>query len=393
MKPKLIRVTTVPISMNILLKNQLSFMAEYFVVIGVSSKDEKHFPEVRQREGIRMEAIELTRKISPLKDLLALWKMYRLFLREKPDIVHSHTPKAGLVAMIAALLAAVPTRLHTLAGMPLMEANGFHKFILTITEKITYACAHKVYPNSLGLKNFVLSNKMCSPSKLKVIGNGSSNGIDTGYFSPENDFMKPGLKNEVRQKYNVEKDDIVFCFVGRVVNDKGIRELVQAFSKLVNHENSTCKLVLVGPLGIGKDSLDAVTENIINSNTQIRFVGRHDDIRPFLFMSDIFVFPSYREGFPNVVLQAGAMGLPSIVTDINGSNEIIIHGQNGLIVPVKDADRLLDAMNLLSKDIELRKNLASNARSMIVNRYNQQALWSELLLEYNSMLINKESEN
>jgi glycosyltransferase involved in cell wall biosynthesis len=146
-------------------------------------------------------------------------------------------------------------------------------------------------------------------------------------------------------------------------------------------------------LGIGKDSLDAVTENIINSNTQIRFVGRHDDIRPFLFMSDIFVFPSYREGFPNVVLQAGAMGLPSIVTDINGSNEIIIHGQNGLIVPVKDADRLLDAMNLLSKDIELRKNLASNARSMIVNRYNQQALWSELLLEYNSMLINKESEN
>ena len=186
-KKILVRVTTVPISMNILLRNQLRFMSDYFKVIGVSSYDFKHFKEIEHREGIQMHNVLMTRSITPLRDLFSLWRMYRLFKKVKPSIVHSHTPKAGLIAMIAAALSGVPVRLHTLAGLPFMESTGVKRSLLTLCERITYSCAHRIYPNSRGLLNYVSKMKLCSPDKLKLIGNGSSNGIDTTAFDPQVD--------------------------------------------------------------------------------------------------------------------------------------------------------------------------------------------------------------
>ena len=395
-KPKLIRITTIPLSLKVLLKGQLGFMSEEFEVVGVSSPGED-LEEVHKNEGIRVEAIEMTRQITPLKDLISLWKVYRFLKKEKPQIVHTHTPKAGIIGMLAARLAGVPNRLHTVAGLPLLEARGSKRGILDFVEKLTYRAATRVYPNSKGLYDFILKNKFTRDSKLKVIANGSSNGIDTSFFAPEQ--ISEQEKKELKKALGIEEQDFVFVFVGRLVGDKGINELVSAFSelrtqnaKLITHENNVSssgvenpKLLLVGPLETDLDPLNPETLKEIESNPDIVSVGFQKDVRHYFAVSSALVFPSYREGFPNVVMQAGAMGLPAIVSDINGCNEIIVEGENGSIIPPKNAEGLYTAMQNIMNDGAYYDHLAANARRMIQSRYEQTVVWQAILEEYRKL--------
>jgi glycosyltransferase involved in cell wall biosynthesis len=374
---KLIRITTVPVSLKELLKGQHRFMSENgYEVLGVSSEGNA-LHDVHENEGVRVVALEMTRTISLFKDLKALWGFYRLCIKEKPLMVHSHTPKAGIVGMLGAKLAGVPIRLHTVAGLPLMEAIGLKRKVLDIVEKLTYSCANMVYPNSKGLYDFILSNRFTNKEKLKVIANGSSNGIDTGYFNTKQISIK--LKEKLKADLNISEKDFVFAFVGRLVKDKGINELVSAFSRL---KDQNTKLILVGILEEELDPLLPETLKEINTNKNIISVGWQSDVRPYFAISDALVFPSYREGFPNVVMQAGAMGLPSIVTDINGCNEIIIDNENGIIIPPKDEKKLYEAMLSFLNDPQEVDRLANNSRKMIVDRYEQHVVWDALLKEY-----------
>lgn len=398
-KAKLIRITTVPISLKTLLKGQHRFMSQNgFEVIGVSSQGPELL-DVQQDEGIPVAALEMTRTISPLKDLKALWDFYRLCKKEKPMMVHSHTPKAGIVGMLGSKLAGVPIRLHTVAGLPLMESTGTKRKVLDFVEKVTYASATKVYPNSKGLYDFIVANRLTSPSKLKIIGMGSSNGIDTEFFSENQVSLEK--QNELKNEYKIADSDFVFVFVGRLVGDKGINELVVAFKELEtrNQESSTLvsnpkplvsskvpKLLLVGPLESDLDPLKEETLKEITANPNIISVGFQKDVRPFFAISDALIFPSYREGFPNVVMQAGAMGLPSIVSDINGCNEIIVEGENGTIIPVKNSEALYKAMRLFLEDNAYYSRLKTKSREMISTRYEQQVVWDSLLEEYRSLL-------
>ena len=384
---KLIRITTVPISFKVLLKGQLRFMASNgFDVKGVSSEGEE-LKEVRENEGIMMEAINMSRKITPFQDLKSLWEMWNFLRKEKPQIVHTHTPKAGIIGMLAARLAGVPHRLHTVAGLPLMEATGIKRKILNFVEKLTYSSATRVYPNSKGLYDFILQNNFTQSNKLKIIANGSSNGINTTFFSPEQ--VSETEKAALREKLNIQPDDFVFVFVGRIVSDKGINELIKAFSELQTAENNELtgiKLLLVGGLESDLDPLNPETLAEINQNKDIISAGFQQDVRPFFAISDALAFPSYREGFPNVVMQAGAMGLPSIVSDINGCNEIIVEGENGLIIPSKNVEKLKEKMLTLAKDKNLYVKLKENSRRMIENRYEQSVVWNALLEEYEGLL-------
>ena len=239
---KLIRITTVPVSLKTLLKGQHRFMSENgYEVVGVSSEG-KALNEVQENEGVRVVALEMTRTISLIKDFKALWGFYRLCKKEKPLMVHSHTPKAGIVGMLGAKLAGVPIRLHTVAGLPLMEATGFKRKVLNFVERLTYSCANMVYPNSKGLYDFILSNRFTTKEKLKVIANGSSNGIDTRFFDPQQISLEQ--QNQLKDELNISDSDFVFVFVGRLVKDKGINELVSVFSNL---KGDNAKLLLVGP--------------------------------------------------------------------------------------------------------------------------------------------------
>ncbi len=379
---KIIRVTTIPKSLGGLLKGQLKFMSQYYEVIGISGKGEGRLDRVSQEEGVQVIPVEMTRKITPVQDLKAVYQLYKIFRKEKPQIVHSHTPKAGTLAMLAAKLARVPHRLHTIAGLPLLEATGAKRTLLDVVEKITYRCATMIYPNSFGLKDIIVKNKYTTVKKLKVIANGSSNGIDTSFFDPELYAEADNLK--LREQLQIAPSDKVIIYVGRLVKDKGINELVRAFKK-ISSEDAKVKLLLVGIYEKDLDPLLPEIENEIETNPNIIFVGWQNDVRPYFAISDILGFPSYREGFPNVVMQAASMGLTSIVTNINGCNEIITEDDNGIIIPTKDTQALYESIQKLTKDDDLRLKLAGNARASITKRYECKHVWEELLKEYQSL--------
>lgn len=382
MRHKLVRITTVPISLEKLLEGQLSFMSKHFDVTAISSED-KRLNVYGDKEGVKTHYLELTRKITPLKDLVAVFKLVKYLRKEKPQIVHSHTPKAGIVGMLSAYIARVPIRLHTVAGLPLMEAGGIKRKVLNVVEKLTYACATKVYPNSQGLKDFIVEEKLTSTAKIKIIGNGSSNGIDTTYFDPTRYSVNDS--SVLKESLNIPSEDFVFIFVGRLVGDKGINELVKAFVSISN-SHDTVSLLLVGPLETELDPLDSITLKHINEHPKIIATGYQTDVRPYFAASNALVFPSYREGFPNVVLQAAAMELPCVVSNINGCNEIIENGMNGLIVPVKQHLPLEKAMEEMFNDQELFAVLKKNTRTRIVQNYDRKEIWNEILKEYESLI-------
>jgi len=374
----LFRITTVPISLHTLLDGQLRYMNKNYHVIGISCPG-KLLQRVAKKEGVEVKAVEMTRRISPLKDLKAVWSLYNIFKKERPLIVHTHTPKAGTVGMLAAKLAGVPLRLHTIAGLPLLEAKGKKRILLNLVEKVTYACATNIYPNSFRMREIILENRFCKENKLKVIGDGSTNGINTSYYSTLHFTAEE--KHSLKNQLQIKEGDFVFVFVGRLVSDKGINELVEAFTKLYNETNKV-KLLLVGAEEPDRDPLKKYTLNLIKTHPGIVSAGYQPDVRIYFLISDALVFPSYREGFPNVVMQAGAMGLPAIVTDINGCNEIIVNGQNGILVPAKNIHKLNEAMRMLMEDKPLYNKLKQNARSMITSRYEQEYMWNEILKEY-----------
>jgi glycosyltransferase involved in cell wall biosynthesis len=316
-----------------------------------------------------------------------------LFKKEKPQIVHSITPKAGLLSMLAAKLAGVPVRMHTFTGLIFPTKKGFLQQLLIAMDRLLCKAATHIYPEGLGVRNDLIHYKITS-KPLKILANGNVNGIDAEYFSKEQ--VSNTEQEVVRNELGICENDFVFIFVGRLVGDKGINELVRAFSQLtlssseVEHilTKGELKLLLVGPLESQLDPLQPETLQNMTKNENIISVGFQLDVRLYYSIADCLVFPSYREGFPNVVLQAGAMGLPAIVTDINGSNEIIMDGKNGIIIPSQNTIVLQEAMSkLISKEV-LFTQLQQNARKMIVSRYEQKVVWNAIAIEYERVVKN-----
>jgi glycosyltransferase involved in cell wall biosynthesis len=378
LKPKLIRTSTIALSLDYLLKGQLSFLNHHYEVVAVSGQD-AHLENVAQREGVRTINVEMQRAIRPLQDLVSLWKLFWVFKKEKPQIVHSITPKAGLLSMLAAKMAGVPIRIHTFTGLIFPSKKGMLQQLLIAMDRLLCWAATNIIPEGNGVKNDLITYKITA-KPLVVLANGNVNGIDTHYFSPE--VIPAKEKENLRKALQLEPSDFVYVFVGRLVGDKGINELVAAFKNL---SNADVKLLLVGPYEKELDALKAATLQEIEQNKNILTVGFQQDVRAYFAISDALIFPSYREGFPNVVMQAGAMGLPSIVTNINGCNEIITEGVNGTIIPVKDAEAIYIAMKKMINEVDFRSHLQYNARQIIVSRYEQKVVWEAILAEYKSI--------
>jgi glycosyltransferase involved in cell wall biosynthesis len=360
-----------------------------FEVIAISAEGTE-VKTIVEAEGVKHITLPLTRTISPLSDLKALVMLIRIMRACQPTIVHTHTPKAGLIGMMAAFFCSVPVRLHTVAGLPLMEAAGLKRRILIMTEKITYWCSHFIFPNSSGLSDFLISRLGFSPLKIKMIGLGSSNGIDVNYFS-RNQAMEDQAKH-IRSQHGIRPNDIVFSFVGRVVKDKGVVELVTAFKALQKEKlwnDQRIFLLIVGPFEQTLDPLPDDVLEFLNENKEIVLAGFQNDVRPWILASDIFIFPSYREGFPNVVMQASLLKIPSIVSDINGCNEIIKHQETGLIVPPKNVSLLTEAMRLLMSDPAKRRDFAERAYKFVSLNFDQAYIWEELRKIYQRLIHEK----
>lgn len=367
-KKKVLRVSTIPLSLNLLLKGQLKMLNEEYEVVAVSSPGED-LEAVAEREGVRTVELPMERRISLFKDIRSLWAMIKLIRKEKPWMVYSLTPKAGLVTMIAGKLCGVPVRVHMFTGLVFPTATGLKRQILMFTDRLTCFCATVVNPEGEGVKRD-LERYHISSKPLTIIGNGNINGLDMDFYDRTPEVLG---KAKAYQK----EGTTTYCFVGRIVGDKGINELVSAFKRL-HAEHPATRLLLVGPFEDNLDPVSEETRKTIEDLPAIEAVGWQTDVRPFLAASDVFVFPSYREGFPNVVMQAGALGLPSIVTDINGSNEIVRNGENGIIIPSKDEEALYQTLKDTLENPDKWKTIAANARESIARRYEQQMLWKEI---------------
>ena len=379
---KIIRATTVPQSLNTFCKGMLKELSKKYKVVGLSSPGDA-LNEVSKREGIQTIAIPFERRISIKDDLVSLWKLIKIFRKEKPTMVHSMTPKAGLLCMVAAKFTGVPVRVHTFTGLVFPTSTGIKRRILMTTDRITCRCATHVIPEGEGVKNDLLNNRI-TKKPLKVLGYGNVRGVDMSYYSRKPEVMK--IAETLR-----DSSIYTFLFVGRIVRDKGVNELCQAFQRIHSQYPNT-RLWLVG---LFEDNLDPISNDsriiIDDEKNGIMAVGRKsgNELLAYYAAADCFVLPSYREGFPNTVLEAGAMGLPSIVTDINGSREIIIEGQNGTIIPSKDEHALYDAMQNMINNPEWGERMANNARDLIAKRFEQSYVRKCLYDFYDDILANQ----
>ena len=360
---KIIRATTVPMSLDAFCNGMLKELSEKYEVVALSSPGPE-LPVIEAREGVRTVRVPMERHISLVKDIKALIKMIGVFRKEKPAMVHSMTPKAGLLCMIAGWLTRVPVRIHTFTGLVWPTSTGLKRNILMFTDKLTCACATHIIPEGEGVKNDLIAGKI-THKPLKVLGYGNVKGVDMDKCSRRPEVIK------IAEKLRKE-DCFTFLFVGRIVRDKGINELCEAFKRL-HDEHPNTRLWLIGPY---EDSLDPISQesrDMINEENAIHALGKRsgDELLSYYAAADCFVMPSYREGFPNTVLEAGAMGLPSIVININGSREIIKDGVNGVIVPPRDAKALYQAMQLMLRSTIDRNRMAGNARKMIADRFEQ----------------------
>jgi glycosyltransferase involved in cell wall biosynthesis len=377
--PLLIRITTIPASFKTLLKGQMKYMHQKgFDVIMISSAG-KEVIEIIEHEECEHISVPFTRTISPITDLRCLILLIKIFRKYKPDIVHTPTPKAGLLGMLAAYLCRVPVKIHTVAGLPWINYKGATKYFMIQLEKLNYFLANAIFPNSEKLLRLMRDYNIGN-SKLKVIASGTSNGIDTNWYSQNSEAVQIQAKNLLRQ-FEVIDLVSVWLYIGRIVKDKGIEDLVEAFL-LIKDKFPHDQLWLVGDEEFERDKVSTRIKKEIDTNTSIKKWGFQNDVRPFLMAANILVFPSYREGFPNVPLQAASMECTMILSDINGCNEIIKNGVSGLLVPPGNHFALYAAMHKLRNEQTLQLYFAQNALNVVKKKYEQKTVWESIYNEY-----------
>jgi len=380
---KLIRVTTVPMSLKVLLRGQMKFMQEAGFQVIMVSADGKELQDVLEYEKCPHKLIEMTRQITPLKDLTAIWKLYKFFKNEKPDIVHSHTPKAGLLAMLAAKMAGVKIRIHTIAGLRFMTSYGLTRSLLVRMEKITGRAATHVWPNSHSLLKYVQDNKLVTAKKMEVIGKGSSNGIDLSRFSKKS--LSEAGTMKAKEVIGYDPSLIYLLSVGRIVKDKGITELANVFDSLYR-ENNNLRLILVGSFEEKLDPLDAKVMQLIKDHPGIILAGWHDDVEYFMDIAQILVHPSHREGFPNVILQSGAMECPVVCSRIEGNIDIVDENINGLVFSVKDAEDLKTKLKHAIENPDEIRQMATRLRKKIEESFDRLYVREKLKEKYEILL-------
>lgn len=379
---KLLRIVTSTVSL-VLIKGQYRYLREHGIdVIVVTGPPPLSDKDIALLEGAPHRLMpHLVRPISVWNDVKALFELIMLIRREKPDVVHANTPKASLLGITAAWWCRVPHRIYTVTGLRFQTATGLFRRLLITMERITCRLSTKVIPEGDGVAKTLRAERI-TRKPLNKLHNGNINGLDLAHFDKK--AIPMDLLNIAKSETGFTDKHFTFIFVGRIVKDKGICELLEAFSRLYQ-EDPDVRLVLVGDFEPKLDPLPEEVDQTIKTHKAIYCTGWQDDVRPWLAVADALAFPSYREGFPNVVMQAGAMELPCVVSDINGCNEIIIEGENGLIVPPHDASALYHGMKRIMEDKVLYNHCKQNARPLIASRYKQEDVWQATLEMYQSL--------
>ena len=378
----LVHVTTIPMSLTFL-SGQIPYMkARGFDVHAVSSPghDLRRF----SRElDIPVTAVAMPRRITVLQDLRALVRMTRIFKALRPDIVHAHTPKGGLLGILASKLAGDSVRIYHMRGLPFASAVGFRRVVLRWTERIACSLAHRVFCVSHSLRRLAIGARLCPRDKVTVLAGGSGNGVDAmARFNPAQ--LEPSARGATRRRFGIPANALVIGFVGRIVRDKGIMELVEAWRRL-RSEDATLHLLLVGPFE-PQDPVPVDLAHELRSDSRVHLAGMDWNTAPLYAAMDVLALPTYREGFPNTPLEAAAMELPVVATRIPGCLDAIEEGVTGSLVAVRDARALADALRVYLRDPLLRRTHGQNGRARVLREFQPEMIWRALHAEYLDLL-------
>jgi glycosyltransferase involved in cell wall biosynthesis len=379
-RPRIAYVTTVALSVRLLFSNQLDYLRRAgFDVTAVSGGGED-LAAVRA-SGIRHILVPFTRRMNPLRDLVATWCLWRVFRRERFTLVHTHQPKPGLFGQMAARLAGVPIVVNTVHGFMFTERSSPVKRRLWVwLERLAATCSHRVLCVSAEDAETAVREGICAPHAVVHIGGG----IDVGRFSRA--AVDGRRLGELRAEIGIASRQRVIGFVGRLVREKGIPELLEAFEAVHRAEPDTV-LLLVGPDEPDKgDALTAAAVAAAHPGVPVKCVGYRHDMPDFYALMDVFVLPSHREGLPQTLMEAAAMGVPSVTTDVRGCREVVVNDETGLIVPVMDPPALAAALLRLLRDSNLASRLGTNASVRARARYDERSVFSRLQDVYGELL-------
>lgn len=376
---RVVHITTVPESLVSYLRGQIDFLRDRGVdVIAVSSPGD-HLDAFAKESHADVVAVEMPRKITPLRDLRSLSSLVKTLREQRPDVIHAHTPKGGLLGMIGGWLAGVPVRIYHMRGLPLETATGWRRALLTATERTSCALATRVLCVSNSLREVALREHLVDPDKIAVLANGSGQGVDaTGKFDPAR--LPADARAATRRKHGIPDDAVVLGYFGRLVRDKGIRELLTAW-QILRDAYPKLHLILAGVIE-ERDALPADALTALRSDERIHLLGFDWNTPPLYAAMDVVVLPTYREGFPNVPLEAAAMNRPVVATRVSGCVDAIVDGVTGLLVPPRDADALADALRRYIEDPALRAKHGRAARERVLLSFRREILWEAIHKTY-----------
>jgi glycosyltransferase involved in cell wall biosynthesis len=328
-------------------------------------------------------AIPMERGISPFRDVVALIRIWRLLRRLKPDIVEFSTPKAGLLGILAARFCGIPVRIYLLRGLKLETSRGLRRLLLLWAERVASGSANTVVCNSRSLRKQALEIGIAPASKLVLLGEGSSNGVNLARFAPR--------RSTVRKQFGIPHDARVIGFSGRLTEDKGLPELLEAFAVILRHAPDAY-LLLVGWFDAAEDALKCGVRARIEGHPRIICTGYVVDTAPYYRVMDLMVLPSWREGFPNVVLEAAATGVPVIATQCTGSCDAVVPGVTGLLVPIGSPEAIYEAVLSLFDDPDRCKQMSAAARTWVAENYEDRKVLGMAVAFYTSLISPSEVE-
>ncbi|PMB51369.1 glycosyltransferase family 1 protein [Fischerella thermalis CCMEE 5201] len=383
---KLLHITTVPESLDFFTR-QVSYMKKNNFEVHALSSPGKFLDEFSACEQVTVHAVEMPRRITPLQDIVAIFRIWRCLRQIRPQIVHAHTPKGGLLGTIAAWLVSVPVRIYHIHGLPLETASGYKRLLLWWSEKVSCLLANQVFCVSHSVREVAVSEGLCPAVKVKVLLQGSINGVDaTDHFNKAN--LDTDVRHEIRRKYRIPTDALVVGFVGRIVRDKGMTELVAAW-KILCEESPNLHLLVVGPFEPQDPISPDVEDALKNQEDRIHLTGEVRNTALFYAAMDILALPTYREGFGNVLIEAAAMELPTVATRIPGCVDSVQDGVTGTLVPPRDPKALAAAIRQYLKNPELRHRHGQAGRDRVLRDFRPESMWKALYQEYVRLLEEK----
>lgn len=380
---KICMVSSAPVTLWSFYRGLPGRLKDEGIDLEICSSPGKELDYFEKQYAITVHQVNILRQITPWRDMLAILKLVKIFKRNRYKLVHAHTPKAGLLGMIAATVAGVRCRIYTCHGLVLETEVGLKRHLLACAERISCALAHRVLSVSHSLVDKLEAYKICPKSKLMVLGDGTACGVELNRFTLNSDLIEKG--KVIRRRHNIPDDATVIGFIGRLVPDKGVHILVESFTQLYELNPNT-RLLVLGDFEPHRGRLPGQTLKVMNNHSGIIHVGFTHEIEPYYVAMDVLVLPTRREGFPYAPLEAAALELPTVVTKVTGCVDAVVDNITGLLVEVGNVEQLLGAMLRLVKDPELRRQLGKQGRQRVEALFDSRLLIDKHINLYEELI-------